>query len=263
MDIQKLKHWATIALAGCDGGNIDKASVWFCGIEWGWGKRAASESDKLLNYSMQLLKEINSPLSIANNYPFVELNEHPYNKQVAKLYYVMKENKAVEDYIGALSKFDVDDIFKLNLFPISFNFDHDKLWTHYRLNETLSNFPTKEDYRQWCRENRLPYFNSLAKAKKPKIIICTGLRYVKDFYLAFGDDNLEEFLLTESTIEDKNSDKNSKPRKYYYAQLKNGTHLFVVPFLLRRGGLNSHNLLKQMGEIMHEKICSSTVKKAA
>jgi hypothetical protein len=253
-DFDKLRLWATERLAGCDGGNIARARVWLCGIEWGWRKDDINEpeSKRKEYYKSGILEEIEAALPpLSKDYDFIKINRYRFNQQFAKLYAAL-HGYSVENYLQELPNFDRNDVFKMNLYPIAFRYDRDSLWKEYGLNHTFPTFPDKESYREWCRQNRFPYFNSLVKQYRPEIIICTGLGYHKDFYRAFGDGELEEFLQSESTIREKDG-VNSKPRTFYHSQLANGTHLFVIPFLVSRHGLNSHYLLEQMGKIIRDK----------
>ncbi len=252
-----MKKWASELLAGCDGGDLENAKVWMCGIEWGWAKEAKLNSDqdeakRLEYYTDGVLKEIASGKDeLQKFYDFKKVNEFRFNKQFAKLYTVVKGLK-IENYLKEMEHFSPSDVFKMNLFPIEFKRDCESLWKKYKLAETFPEFPTKSHYQNWCRENRFPYFAELVKKKNPKVVICTGLGYHKDFLKAFSGGNIAEF--NESGKIQDPSKKNNVIRSYHYAQLENGTHLFVVPFLVSRYGLNSGELLKQMGKVILEKL---------
>lgn len=264
MNEEKLKLWATEGLAGCDGGDIENAKVWLCGIEPGYKKDDLNESESKRQkyYSEDILEEIKESKKYSGEiYNFESLNKHPFNRQFAKLYSEIR-GIGIENYLVNLPFFNKQDVFKLNLFPIAFRRDHNSQWKHYNLQHTFTMFENKENYRNWCREVRFPYFKKLIKMHNPDIIICTGLSYLNDFIKSFGDDDLRIEDLSEYSLVD-SSLSNSKVRKVYQYRLSNGTQFFVLPFFMGRYGLNSHNLLKQVGEIMHKKIYGEKTKSVA
>ena len=79
------------------------------------------------------------------------------------------------------------------------------------------------------------------KSPSPKLIIGTGISYLTDFFACYaGAINIDSVINVGKL--------KSKERKYYWAKLKNGTTLVVIPFFSSQSGLNSDELLQEMGE---------------
>lgn len=257
MKSEEYLFWATQALAGCDGGNLDSGKIWLCGIEPGY-QRKKKDPDYFQNalkyYSHGLPLEIKNAVLAKSCIQSLDI-DYRFNQQFAKLCAEVKD-VGLENYINHVNEIS-KDIFKLNLFPVAFNNDSDQLWRNFLLENTFKGHDTKPDYRQWCRDNRFPYFAQLTKEKKPKVILCTGTGYYEDFILAFSGLPLVKKKLFQGTVQDKSSLQNGSERSYYYYQFDE-THLFVVPFLTSRYGLNSHKLLKQMGAIIRDKVYPSS-----
>lgn len=238
-------NWA-VSLSGCDGGNIENASTWICGIEWGWEK--AEEKDKENFYSKTLLEEIKKKsINIKSEYDFKKQTSR-YDRSFAKLYTAIKGD-ITSNYEKAIHNFGTDEVFKLNLYPISFSNVGDDLWNKYKLSDVIQEFDSKQTYRLWCLLNRFPYFSSLTSKYRPKVIICTGTDYLTEFIVAFkGDSKSQEVKIKTHTVRDEKQLKN--PTRTFYHILTNGgsTHQFVIPFFSGKHGLNSGELLNQMGQ---------------
>ncbi|OYV45561.1 MAG: hypothetical protein B7X10_05640 [Burkholderiales bacterium 21-58-4] len=136
---------------------------------------------------------------------------------------------------------DGSEIFKLNLYPIGFHNTDGNLWKKYGLEE-LTGFSEKHLFKTWCFLNRFPRMAALASEKHPKLIIGTGINYVTDFFACFAGYDVPDIEIKSDEITQDGS-----TRVYYWARLKQGTTLVVTPFLSGRYGLNSDNLLQEMG----------------
>lgn len=181
------KDWAC-SLSGCDGGNIN-AGTWLCGIEWGGG----SDDDA---YYKELPNQIkNGALTPEQGfYDWKDSVTYPYGRSFAKLYSAI-DGERVEDYFELLSnKWDGSEIFKLNLYPIAFDSTDADLWQKYRMNE-ITGFDEKHLFQTWCFTNRFPYFSQLRKEKCPKLIICTGVSYLRDFFICFGGNDANSAMI--------------------------------------------------------------------
>ena len=90
--------------------------------------------------------------------------------------------------------------------------------------------------------HRFPAISQMVKDKSPKLIIGTGVSYLTDFFACYGGStNID----TPINIGELNK---TKKRQYYWAELSNGTTLVVIPFFSSQFGLNSGDLLQEMGE---------------
>jgi hypothetical protein len=87
----------------------------------------------------------------------------------------------------------------------------------------------------WLKENT---------NNSPALIIGTGISYLKEFFLLFADRSERNMINCEKILPESPE---SKPRSYYWAELRNGTLLFVIPFSSNPYGLNSDYLIKKMG----------------
>ncbi len=248
---KNLYEWVT-SFSGCDGGN-PTAKTWACGIEWGF---SATEDVKDLDsfyknyYQNELKEEINKGKFIFKNdfYDWKDSFTYPYGKNVAKLYTAIYSDMDIyeyENFINANIETHKNDLFKLNLYPIAFNSTDDSLWRKYKVQDTLG-FPDKASFNAWCATNRFPVFAEKVNEHKPRLIICTGVTYLNDFYNCFigqGDKSyITSFQLTD------NSDTNKHPRTCYKVIKNNQTAMFVIPFFSGSYGLNSSTLIKKLAE---------------
>lgn len=239
---KEFREWAC-SLSGCDGGNPD-ADVWLCGIEWGY---AGSDSTKAYRYyQKELPDEIKAgAYTPSNEYDWQKHQEYPYGKSVAKLC-AAYDGYPVSEYWKHVDSFSTSDLFKLNLYPISFRHIGGELWHEYEL-ENTTGFKDKELYRIWCFFNRFPEFVKLARDKKPNLIIGTGVSYLLDFFACFaGNEGLASHIQV-GRLEPQ-SLKNKGIRTYYHCRLSTGTTLAVIPFFSGSNGLNSDYLVGQMGK---------------
>jgi len=244
---QKFKEWAC-SLSGCDTRNTD-AKTWLCGIEWGGPDEG---ENGLINYYENKL-----PGEIAEgafqpddaNYDWQKHQEYSFGKSVAKLYAAYR-GKDVNEYYKYLDTFSPNELCKMNLYPLAFRHTGDELWKTFKM-QKRTGFADKELYRVWCFFNRFPFFAKLARVEKPELIICAGVSYLTDYIACFaGHDGLAEPL--QVGILKPKSPKNQKDRRYYWARLRTGTVLVVIPFFSGSNGLNSYHLLGQMGKRLQQ-----------
>jgi len=236
----KIKEWAS-SLSGCDGGNI-KADTWLCGIEWGGGSVEGY-------YETQLRQEIEKGAGPVNlkSFDWNDSLTYKYGLSFAKLYTAIN-GEEVEDY-AKVTELTGCELFKLNLYPIAFDStDHD-LWHKNKLDE-ITGFKSKLIFNTWCLFNRFPAFAKLRKEHKPKLIIGTGVDYLRDFLMFFGAAECVSNLHSGKIEAD--SEANKYDRTFYWVHLDGGTLLVVIPFFSGRYGLNSNVLLQKMGERISE-----------
>ena len=236
---KNLKEWA-ISLSGCDGGNPN-ADIWVCGIEWGGGSMGRY-------YEKDLPEEISKGrVELDDNiYRWKDSLTYTYGRNLAKLYMAIT-GKKVEQYKD-VQNLEGTEIFKTNLYPIAFDSTNPALWHQYQLDK-ITGFENKRLFNTWCFFNRFPEFRRLRKEYKPKVIICTGVDYLRDFLMFFASsETLEKIEVGELPIESKT---NSHLRQYYTIMIEESTFLVVIPFFSGSYGLNSNNLLQKMGNIIH------------
>ena len=248
---QNFRQWA-YSLSGCDGGNLN-ADTWLCGIEWGGASTAPG------NYYDELEKEINAGEAepyYKERFDWQESLTYPYGRSFAKLFSAI-QGKNVEHYEQAVDELTGYELLKLNLYPIAFDSSDESLWKQYKLDE-ITGFDEKHLFQTWCFLNRFPLFTKMRQERKPKLIICSGISYLLDFFLCFaGDQNNCDEIHYEDIVPQSNSNKQNK-RRYYWCSLDNGTPgkdtmLVVIPFFSGPYGLNSDYLLQQMGNKIRDK----------
>jgi hypothetical protein len=234
-------QWAR-SLSGCDGGD-PKAKFWLCGIEWGYGKKDGNPEEY---YNIELRQEIEKgKYEPAGIYHWEDTLKHTYGRNVAKLYYAII-GKNVADYRNVVTECDGSEIFKMNLYPIAFNNTDDQLWKKYHLNE-LTGFEEKNLFKTWCFLNRFPAILSLVNQYQPHLIIGTGISYLTDFFVCFAGDASKNTIINFGEVVLKTKEDKDIKRSYYWAKLKNGTTLVVVPFFSGSYGLNSNDLIQEIG----------------
>lgn len=242
------KEWAC-SLSGCDGGNID-ADTWLCGIEWGGGSK-----DKEY-YPEKLPKQIKNGAyqPEQNHYDWKDSITYPYGRSFAKLYSAITGDK-VENYLELVSKkWNGSEIFKLNLYPIAFDSTDTLLWHKYKLKE-ITGFDEKHLFQTWCFINRFPYLSKLREEKRPKLIVCTGVGYLQDFFICFGGNSENSAMMQYEDIEPSLDSKVQNKRRFYWVRLDSHTTLVVIPFFSGPYGLNSDLLLQTIGDRIRH-ICS-------
>ena len=169
---------------------------------------------------------------------------------MAKLYYAIKGNNLLEDNLSG-KKYNYKKIadekdnklFKTNLYPIPFKSTDPELWRKHKLNE-LTGFDEKHLFKTWCFLHRFPAISKMVSTKSPtpKLIIGTGISYLTDFFACYaGATNIDTVIKVGKLSK-------TKERSYYWAKLSNGTTLVVIPFFSSQSGLNSDDLLQEMGE---------------
>jgi len=234
------REWAC-SLSGCDGGNIE-ADLWICGIEWGQG---SYENGKY--YREELPLEIRSGRYAHNQekYDWQASLDYPYGRSFAKLYASIHDCE-IATYKNFISKCDGSEVFKLNLYPIAFDSTDPQLWAMNGLDK-LTGFPEKHLFQTWCFLNRFPTFSKLVRDHSPKIIIGTGVSYLKDFFVCFGGEGQAAGAIQYGELEPASSANKRSKRRYYWVKLNEMTTLVVVPFFSGSHGLNSDHLLHEMG----------------
>jgi hypothetical protein len=241
--MDNILDWAC-SFSGCDGGNIN-SDIWLCGIEWGGGS--------INNYYTKILPEQISKGKLETYpkfYDWTDSLSYPFGLSFAKLYTSISGGK-VENY-SLVKDLKGDELFKLNLYPIAFDSTNDNLWHQYSLDE-ITGFESKHLFNTWCFFNRSPFYSKLRKKHSPKLIICTGISYIRDFIMFFGGNDKIDKLNT-GYLTPEESEFNNYIRQYYWLRLSSNTLLIIIPFFNGRFGLNSNVLLQNMGENIEQLI---------
>ena len=232
---KNFSEWAK-SFSGCDGGNIS-GSIWFCGIEFGG-------NDELLNF-----QEISAPPYVNEEFRG-RFKTYQYNWKVLKIYSTLVgyDPSKYKKVYAASRAFDKEsDTFKMNLYPIAFRNVSDDLWSEHHYRST--GLPTKPLYQAWCQIERFPIIKSWVSNNKPKVIVCTGTTYLREFVMAFcGIENVF-CKLEEQSLDGGN---------LFWTIINDGeTALFVTPFL-GQGGLKSDAQIEchalKMKELCDEKL---------
>ena len=240
-------HWAT-QFSGCDGGLIDEANTWICGLEWGTGGTNYKEYLETIQKQMSSLEEIKK-LEKQKTTPYIfKDNTYPFGRLVSQIYTLLN-GKSFDEYEEFTKTFPGKEIFKINLYPVAFKNFNDEQWQ--QMGHLLPQFKNKFEYKLWCKLNRFPMFKENITKYKPKRIICVGITSVDDFINAlFVSDSKSEYKIHEGHLEDLSQ---SKPRRtFYYGQMSTGTYFYVIPFSTSANGLNSRPLVEQLGKKMKE-----------
>jgi len=160
----ELKKWVA-SYAGCDGGSPSESSIWFVGIEWGYGKdlgQTGAERDNAVReyHSGSMLDEIKSGWSdpIDDKYSPNDHTHYTFGRNSAKLMSAIK-GADVREYHSVVKSLPDTDVFKLNLYPIGLPNTDDFLWSKFDLS-AITGLSTKQDYREYCAEHRFPFFRS-------------------------------------------------------------------------------------------------------
>jgi len=243
---ENFKKWAC-SLSGCDGGNVS-AETWLCGIEWGGGS-----SEDGIYYKKMLPEQIKAGAvtHAHTSFDWKDSVTYRYGTSFAKLFAAIN-GKDVKDYRDlALNYWDGSELFKLHLYPIAFDSTDGSLWQRNNLDE-LTGFDEKHLFQAWCFVNRFPFFSQLRSEKKPKRIICTGVSYLRDFFVCFGGSQSKSGPFQFEDIKNDPNGTSTHIRRMYWVDLDEHTKLFVLPFFSGQYGLNSNYLRQTVGEKIKE-----------
>jgi len=229
--MNEFKKWC-LEFSGCDGGDIgskDNRNTWVCGIEWGGGHTP----ETLLEH---ISKDLSTPPNGYNDWK--ENLAYIFNWQIMKLLSAINSGK-VENY----KKFaeekkpfikDSKGYFKMNLYPIGFKDTNVNKW-HDEFSK-ITGFNNKEDYIEWCKENRFSQIRKWTLKYQPKLVICLGKTYIEDFKKAFLNENTK---LNTKLIDD-------KELTWGYNEVN--TLVVILPFMVNKNGLNKNQTIQIFGE---------------
>jgi hypothetical protein len=237
---QNFADWA-LSFSGCDGGDIGSAenkSIWFCGIEWGGGHK---------NDKDELNAMFSSPVvNPGEGYDSWRENlAYRFNWQAMKLLSAL-DGLSVKDYKNfaeTKKPFTQGEkgYFKMNLFPLAFKDTSNALWGDGFSEAT--GFLTKNDYKAWIIKERAKKMREWVFLFNPRVIICTGISYAKEFQTAFMDRDLDNVEIIEG-------------QELRWGVNSNNTFVFVTPFMVNRYGLTRDSSIQLFGERMRNIVSS-------
>ena len=228
--------WAC-SFSGCDGGNPD-AKIWVSGIESG-----LKDSSEYYTKRLPAEIEVGEYNPSTTNHSWKDALTYPYGRSLAKLHLaIIGEKNLPYKEISRVS--DGSEIFRTNLYPIAFNSTKSELWKQNGL-DRLTGFQEKHLFKTWCFFNRFPAISRIVEKKPPKLIIGTGVSYLTDFFACYAGSLNSDNIINVGELKTKN-------RYYYWARIGKGTTLVVIPFFSSQSGLNSNELLQEMGEKIRE-----------
>jgi len=253
---ENFEEWA-LSFSGCEGGH-DSADIWLAGIEWGFNKKHGESDQEYENrQSDYYLRELPAEIAAGkfvprNSYDWQGSLKYTYGRSVAKLISAIKGLDS-HDYVKNTKSFAPNELFKVNLYPIAFRESaSEHTWQKFNLH-TLTGFETKELYKFWCFHRRFEFFREqiTKSTKAPKLIICTGVTHLNEFYTAFAGNKFSPDLRTHRL----KYEVNGKPeeRLIYYAHSER--QLFVVlPFFSGSSGLNSFASIEGVAELIRSNL---------
>lgn len=169
-------------LSTCDGGDIgtpESPSTWLLGIEPGWSLADQASEEQDDEGAVERYKQY--PIDLQLGWRF--------NKSAFKLLHALAGG-APEDYLEFAERAQPfvrgsTGYFKANLFPVPFN--SVKEWNDSAVAET--GFTTKEEYRSWVRDSRVPVLKHWIERSRPKLVLGCGLTCSEDYLRAASVSN--------------------------------------------------------------------------
>lgn len=221
--------------SGIDGGNR-KSRIWFCGIEYGG---ATEELDgNRCAYTLAQVKGWDDDFKNQNVWKN-DRRKWTFNRTIAKIMATMiygakaaNTKECWETYYDKQLFAPCGNEFKLNLFPLAFR--NTSEWVK------SSCFQKKDQYYDFCRQDRFGLLRKLKSDLNPKIVICFGLCCKSDFEKAFGfSESLESHFCVAKN-----------ERRRYFHSVEGDSVLLVLPFPNRRFGLNSWEAVEKASELI-------------
>lgn len=240
---REFENWG-LRYSGCDGGDIGSPTnpaIWVCGIEWGGGHTPES-------LASHMGEDVNQP---PRGYADWKENlAYIFNWQVMKILSVL-DGGITSEYKRFAERAQPfveggRGYFKMNLYPIGF-----KDTSHIRWHDnfsTITGFQSKADYLAWCSAFRFPRMRKWAEQAAPKLILCLGKTYIKEFRSAFYDEGSE---LTHEVIDD---------RDLFWGVNSQGSVVAVIPFMVNRNGLVKNASIQRFGERISQLLTSQSTR---
>ncbi len=235
MKLDFIKEIST-ELIGIDGGNIN-SKLWFCGIEW--------IPFKLKDYPQfsHKMKGIEIP------YSHIDVRGWSFDRNIGTIV------SGWNNTDGQNFNYDKNEknIFKLNLFPLKAENTLD--WSD--CNFTRTGCALKSEYYGKCVKYRFPLLHKLVTTFEPRVIVCLGREFIKEFIYAFwrlqnAIDNVK-ISKYKKDFKDSRVKYNSISNKIHVYQNEDNDKLPVIIGLPFFGPyLNSHKDMKKIGNYIAE-----------
>jgi hypothetical protein len=215
---------------GCDNdrpGSPQSPAIWIFGIEPG-----DSIADKLarLKAGTKLNPSANQSYSIERQLKW------PFNQKTFKLLAAIEGETDYKTFAKKKQPFveGSEGYFKGNIYPYACNNVGE--WSSDTADEVGC---SKEMYRQWCNEHRIPAIHSWVKKYQPRVFIGVGASYSTSFSRAvFG----REVNLKEIQIPGKSQ------VKTIFSHMENGCRLVVMPHFSGHYGMNCNKSIQGAGQ---------------
>ena len=237
---EKFANWAT-SISGMSGGNPN-GDIWFCGIEFGGDDKEFNFENTKYDIEKKVFPCWDNELKI--NYPNYTKSQY-FQKQAKIICYLSNQYENWREYLKDYFLSADDNCYSLNLFPLSFVNTDSNNWRYDHYLKT--GIRTKIEYIVWCIQNRFPFLNSFMKTFNPKIIICSGTSYKKEFLLAFSD-NVNDIYNELPSVQ------LTKKKKIEWIFVNNNKTLLVITPFLGQGGLMSDKSLFDLSDFIKSKV---------
>lgn len=229
---------------GYDGGNL-QSSFWISGIEWGGGIKAEELEHDIKKGPVVYARSTDL---LSERLQYTKYNfDRVWLKILAKVlgHNISDFRKMIDEETKALTA--NGPMMKFNLYPISFKNTSSEQWN--RDLYQLTGFPTKELYIAWVQTYRFKFFNDLVKQYSPKIVLCSGTTFKRDFLLAFG--GIESLFATPL---EKIQISESKDVLVYQSALSSNTKICIAPFFGSIHGTKSDEECNVLGSFLRSKL---------
>lgn len=234
----------------CDGGNPNYP-IWFCGIEHGgdYDKNKTEIFDAYLEN-----KNFDTPTSWADeDYQDSITAAGNFNRYIAAFYsnyeniifHSLKNDVAVE-FVRNNGILHPNGIgFKINLLPFrKRSLDSNSIT---ELNNLMDG-----DYLTEVLSARRKFFFKQIQKYQTKLVICSGITLINDFYKFFSKNPLGDIPLSQSyTIVRKNG--KTKEISYYEFPSIENCKILVIPFLGKQSGFNGYKEVSQFAELIQSR----------
>lgn len=235
---EKYAQSMLVEFDGCDSdrpGSPESRAIWLFGIEPG-----DSIADKLTRTKTASQAGLDGPVD--NSYSIEKQMKWSFNQKAFKLLAAIEGETDYKAFARDRQPFvkGSEGYFKGNIYPCACHNVGE--WTPESVDEVGC---SKETYRQWCNENRIPVIHSWVKKYRPKMFIGVGVSYRNVFSRAvFG----REVELEAVQIPGKSQ------VKTIYSHVENENRLVVMPHFSGPYGMNCNKSIQGAGQFIADLI---------
>lgn len=232
---------------GCDGGNPNYP-IWFCGIEHG-GDYDKNKTEIFDSYLAN--KNFDTPASWADeNYQESIIAPGNFNRYIAAFYAnyenivfdTLKNDVAVE-FVRDNAILHPNGIgFKINLLPFRKKSLNSNSITE--LNSLMDG-----DYLTEVLNTRRKFFFNQIQEYQTKLIICSGVTLINEFYKFFSQDPTSNIPSRQSYFIENKHGQTKEVFYYEFLSIEN-CKILVIPFLGKHTGFNGYKEIFQFAEIL-------------